>query len=71
MSKQLTYVYTTKVGELLDEIVFIHYGSHDPLQMVMEANAGIAKYGPVLPQGIEVTLPPEPVTEKKYISLWS
>lgn len=71
MSKQLTYIYTTKVGELLDEIVHSHYGTHDPLRMVMEANPGIVDHGPVLPQGIDVTLPPEPVSETKYISLWS
>lgn len=71
MSKQLTYLYTTKVGEMLDEIVFAHYGTHEPLQMVLEANRGIARHGATLPQGIEVTLPPEPVSEKQYISLWS
>ncbi|AWH15336.1 hypothetical protein [Aeromonas phage 14AhydR10PP] len=71
MSKRLTYIYTTKVGELLDEIVHIHYGSHEHLQMVMNANPGISEHGPTLPQGIDVTLPPEPVSETKYISLWS
>ncbi|MGL4507395.1 MAG: tail protein X [Aeromonas sobria] len=70
MSKTLTYIYTTKVAELLDEIVFLHYGNHEPLQMVLEANPGIASHGATLPQGIEVTLPPEPITEKQYISLW-
>ncbi|APU00425.1 hypothetical protein [Aeromonas phage 3] len=71
MSKQLTYIYTTKVGEMLDEIVFAHYERHDQLKMVLEANPGIARHGAVLPQGLEVTLPPEPLTEKQYISLWS
>ncbi|ANZ52218.1 putative tail protein [Aeromonas phage Ahp2] len=70
MSKKLTYIYTTKVDELLDEIVFNHYESHQWLQMVLEANPGIAKHGPRLPIGLEITLPPEPVSEKKYISLW-
>lgn len=71
MSKTLTYIYTTKVGELLDEIVFLHYGSHAPLKMVLEANKGIARYGATLPRGINITLPPEPVSKKQYISLWS
>lgn len=71
MSKKLTYIYTTKVGELLDEIVYAHYGSQEPLKMVLEANLGIAKYGPTLPKGLEVRLPPQPVSEKQYISLWS
>lgn len=70
MSKGVTYIYTTKVGELLDEVVHAHYGSHEPLQMVLEANPGICQYGPTLPQGIDVTLPPEPISEKQYISLW-
>lgn len=70
MSKQLTYIYTTKEAELLDDIVFSHYGSHEFLQMVLEANRGVAGHGPYLPQGIDITLPPQPVSETKYITLW-
>lgn len=70
MSVNLTYTYTTKLDEMLDEIVFAHYGSHEPLKLVMEANPGIAKHGARLPLGLDVILPPEPVSEKKYISLW-
>lgn len=70
MSKVNTYIYTTKLGEMLDEIVHSHYGSHEPLQLVLKANPGLAKLGPVLPQGMDVTLPPEPISEKQYISFW-
>ncbi|MGL5589070.1 MAG: tail protein X [Aeromonas veronii] len=68
--KTLTYEYPTKSGEMLDEIVFRHYGKHAPLSLVLEANPGLAKRGPVLPEGIIIVLPSLPVAEKKYISLW-
>ncbi len=71
MSKGISYIYTTKVGELLDEIVYRHYGSHKPLQMVLNANRGLSRLKAKLPTGIEITLPPEPVTEVDYVTLWS
>lgn len=70
MSKVLTYTYTSKPGEMLDEIVVRHYESASPLNLVLEANPGLAKMGPTLPGGIEITLPPLPVAEKKLITLW-
>ncbi|MGL4755177.1 MAG: tail protein X [Aeromonadaceae bacterium] len=66
----LTFIYTTKVGEMVDEIVYRHYQTHEHLQMVLNANPGLAKRGPALPEGVEITLPPAPVAEKQYITLW-
>lgn len=68
--KNLTYFYTTKEGELVDEIAYRHYQSRDHLQMVLNANPGLAKRGPVLPKGVEITLPAAPEVQKKYITLW-
>lgn len=70
MSKGLTYKYTSKVGEMLDDIVFRHYGNHSPLQVVLNANPGLAKMGPSLPTGTTILLPPVVEPEKKYITLW-
>ncbi|MGL4355667.1 MAG: tail protein X [Aeromonas popoffii] len=70
MSKELTYIYTTKDGDMLDEITFLHYGEHVPMQMVMNANPGLSKLGARLPAELEVRLPPKPAITKKMISLW-
>lgn len=71
MSKNLTYIYTAKVGEMVDEVVHRHYGSHVPLQLVLNANPGLSKLGPTMPTGYELTLPPEPVATTEYVTLWS
>lgn len=68
--KRLAYTYDTKHGELLDEVVFRHYGHHKALNLVLNANPGLAKLGPSLPLGTKVILPPEPVAEKTFITLW-
>lgn len=65
-----TYNYTTRRGEMLDEIVFRHYDSHAPMLDVLNANPNIAKLGPVLPSGLTIVLPPQKVDEKKFITLW-
>lgn len=70
MTKKLTYLYETKPSEILDEIVFRHYGNHQPLQLVLNANPGLAKRGPILPEGLTITLPPVVEEAKKYITLW-
>lgn len=66
----ITYNYKTKEGEMVDDIIYRHYGTHAHLQLVLNANPGLAKRGPSLPQELVIILPPAPVEEKKYISLW-
>ena len=63
----------TTEGDMVDEIVFQHYGSISGyLEKVLEVNRHLAKYGPVLPAGIKIKLPEieEIKTDKKEISLW-
>lgn len=66
--------YRSKQGEVLDEIVWRHYGRQDQglVVRVLEANRNLADSGVVLPEGTRIALPavdlaaPEPV-----IRLWS
>lgn len=63
----------SKEGDMLDELVFHHYGSISGyLEKVLEANRHLAKYGPVLPAGIKIELPElsEIKIEQKEVSLW-
>ncbi|MGL5286168.1 MAG: tail protein X [Aeromonas sp.] len=62
--------YETMHREMLDEIVYRHYGNHQPMQLVLEANPGLARLGPVLPDGLIINLPPKPVEQKQTIKLW-
>lgn len=70
MSKHLAYTYEAKYQEMLDDIVFRHYGDHAPLQIVLNANPGLAKLGPIVPEGYGLILPPVVEEPKKYITLW-
>lgn len=51
--------YLTSDGDALDFIAWKHYGSTagSVVEQVLEANPGLADYGPVLPAGVDVTLP--------------
>nr|VFJ68701.1 MAG: P2-like prophage tail protein X [Candidatus Kentron sp. DK] len=65
--------YRTKNGDVLDYLCWKHYGQQaGAVERVLEANRGLAGYGPVLPAGILITLPslPEPVQEVRSIRLW-
>lgn len=66
--------YTTKDGDVLDEIVFKVYGrTSGVVEKVLEANRGLADLGPVLPVGIVISLPEisEPTEQlEKLIRLW-
>jgi len=49
--------YRTKDGDMLDRICWHHYGFESAVTAVLEANPGLADYGPVLPAGILIRLP--------------
>jgi phage tail protein X len=57
--------YTTRENDVLDEIVWRYYGSQDNglLESVLEANRGLADYGPQLPTGLTITMPDAPTPE--------
>jgi phage tail protein X len=57
--------YLTRQNDILDDVVFRAYEDTDRriVETVLEANRGLADYGPVLPAGILIVLPdrnPEP-----------
>lgn len=66
-------IYISKDGDSVDEITWKQYGTRAGLvlEKVLDANPGIADYGPVLPAGLSITLPVinEPVAQKS-IKLW-
>ena len=51
--------YVSRSGDVLDQIVFSHYGtlSHLQVEEVLEANRGLADLGPVLDEGVRIRLP--------------
>lgn len=66
--------YNTSAGDVLDRIVFLHYGEQSPelLRAVLDANRGLADFGPVLPAGVSVHLPDlqRPASTAAGVSLW-
>ncbi|VVS90698.1 tail protein X [Desulfoluna spongiiphila] len=64
--------YKTKDNDMLDEVAFRYYGTtRGTVEKTLEANPGLAAWGPRLPAGLTVTLPTitGPVTEAP-IRLW-
>ncbi|KIC36562.1 tail protein X [Leisingera sp. ANG-M7] len=65
--------YRSKDGDTVDEIVWRYYGNQvrGALEIVLEANPGLADLGPVLPVGTSVQLPEiETPKEAESVSLW-
>ena len=68
--------YTTRQDDMLDDIVSRYYGetANGLVEKVLEANSGLAAYGPVLPAGLEITLPAKSAaapTKASLKRLWS
>ncbi len=63
--------YITKEGDVLDWIVWRHYGTVSALEQVMKANPNITNE--VLSAGIEIKLPYIDAVRKKdnEVKLWS
>lgn len=51
--------YITNDGDSADEIAWKHYGRQDQqvVEQLLEANPGLADYGPILPANVRVELP--------------
>ena len=61
----------TTEGDMVDEICKAHYGSEAMTEAVYEANPGLAARGPILPKGVEITLPEQaPAPVRKPVRLW-
>lgn len=65
--------YVTKDGDTADLIAWNYYGTRDGLvvEQLLDANNGLADYGPLLPAGVTVALPDiaAPATQNT-IKLW-
>jgi len=64
-------IHVTGQDEVLDLIVWRHYGRSDVIWAVLEANPGLADLGAVLPERTEVVLPDLPApAERALVRLW-
>ena len=65
-------VYTTRDGDVLDEICLARYGTTAVVERVLEANFGLADEGAVLDAGVRVVLPDLTVAEvtPTVVRLW-
>lgn len=66
--------YITRQNDLLDDVVHRYYGDTDnrAVEIVLEANRGLADYGPVLPAGLRIVLPDRVPSQEstKLQTLW-
>jgi phage tail protein X len=65
--------YLTSDGDTADLIAWKYYGTTagDVVTKLLDANGGLADFGPVLPAGVTVTLPEIDVAAKKPgVKLW-
>lgn len=63
----------TKDGDTVDYLCWRHYGSttNRVVEAVLQANAGLADRGPILPAGVAVQLPViEAPDETRGVQLW-
>ena len=67
-----TLKYTSKDGDMVDEICWTHYGQQSGVvEQVYEANPGLAESGPILPAGLVICLPEiNTEQENQQVQLW-
>lgn len=63
-------IYTTKGGEMLDEICAAHYGTDNHVKLVLTNNKGLEFQPFLLPAGLVINLPEVVQEEKKGVTLW-
>jgi len=65
--------YTSREGDTVDFIAWKFYGStaNRVTESVLEANPGLAAYGPELPAGVQISLPEiEAPAKTQGVKLW-
>lgn len=64
--------YRTKNGEVLDHIVWRHYGvCSGAVEAVLATNPKLAEHGSILPSGLLITLPhDQPPQKNQRVALW-
>jgi phage tail protein X len=67
--------YLTKQDDILDDVVHRYYGDLDnrAVEIVLEANRGLADHGPKLPAGLVIVFPDRVPTQetRKLQTLWT
>jgi len=66
-------IYRTSEGDTADQIAWRHYGTTGArvVEQLLDANPGLADYGPILPAGVLVTLPAiQTAAEVEGVKLW-
>jgi phage tail protein X len=69
----MTVAIRTQQNETVDGLCWRHYGrTAGVTEAVLDANPGLADHGPILPQGIVVTLPEaQPAApQRQMVNLW-
>lgn len=69
-----TTIYTAQQGDTLDYICWKFYGQQSgAVELVLEANPGLADAGAIIPLGTVIVLPEiqKPATDTQPIRLWS
>ncbi|MBS9531145.1 MULTISPECIES: tail protein X [unclassified Wolbachia] len=68
----MTVHYIARENEMLDYICFKHYGySSGAVEIVLEANPGLAEYGSFLPAGLKIRLPRiQEQLKKSKLKVW-
>lgn len=65
--------YVTKQGDSVDLIAFERFGtSSGTTERILDANPGLADYGPILPMGLVIKIPvPTKADRAPGINIWS
>ena len=69
----MAFEYITKTGDTADFIAWKYYGRQDNriVERLLDENPGLADIGPILPQGLVVSLPDLPVpAQQQGVRLW-
>lgn len=69
----MAYRYTTKEGDTVDYIAWRVYGTQSGqiVELLLDANRGLADRGPILPSGLKINLPDMPEPEQENgVRLW-
>lgn len=51
-------------GDSVDLIAYVRYGTHGMEQAILDANPGLAAFGPILPLGTRVVLPVDNIQDR-------
>ncbi len=72
MTRRIFKRVVTRDGDVLDDLVWRHYGRNDLIAAVLESNPHLAQLSPVMEAGLVIELPDLPLpAEAPVIRLWA